>query len=309
MKNRGLIILTLILFISFCGKSGENKNDTSSTQMTIEKLLPNAEKNKIEMIETARTFTSDNLWEYIDGAADNFLNYGFQRVITAEYKSKEKEAEFVVDIYKMEDVKNGYGIYASERAADVSLINVGDEGYYSGGSLMFWKDRYYIKMISYNDNEFTKQLLTNAGNDIVKNIGTSKADLPILSWLPENNIKKNTKRYLSKDIVGLEFLKDGYMAEYSEADNNVRLYIIDCTEEHDPAEKLNMYKEHIKGSGKVISEKLPSGKSGFIGEDRYYGNLTASVINDYIIIILGYKNKNTADQLINSINAHINSGN
>lgn len=308
MKNRALIVLILFFFISFCGKSSESKN-TPSTQMSIEKLLPDTDKNKIEMIETARTFTSDNLWEYINGAADNFLNYGFQRVITAEYKSKEQEAEFVIDIYKMEDIKNGYGIYASERASDVSLIYIGDEGYYSGGSLMFWKDRYYIKMISYDDNDFTKQLLTNVGKNISQKIGTSKASLPILTWLPGENIKKNSKRYLSKDIVGLEFLKDGYMAEYNEAGNNVRLYIIDCSENKDTSDKLAKYKEHIKDSGKVTSENVQTGDGGFTGEDRYYGNLTAVTINDYIIIVLGYKNKINAENLITSINKHISTGN
>jgi hypothetical protein len=37
-----------------------------------------------------RFFNPDNLFEYIDGAADGYVNYGFQEVVTAEYNNPQR---------------------------------------------------------------------------------------------------------------------------------------------------------------------------------------------------------------------------
>ena len=305
MKKSIYFGIIFLLFIAFCGKSGENNSNSQSKELTLEQLLPDTDKLNIEMQDEARTFDSNNLWEYINGAADNFLMYGFQKVITAEYKSKEGDTEFVLDIYKMQDVKNGYGIYASERSSDAEIQNFGDEGYLGGGSLIFWANKYYIKIISYDDSEVTNNIITKVANDIAGKISKSKDELKILSWFPETNIKRNSKRYFAKDILGLEFLVNGYMAEYQENNSTSKVYLIDCSVQHDASEKLNSYKNYIKESGTVKEDKISIGEDGFTGEDRYYGNVSVVKIKDFILIILGYKNQDFVTDIFGAINQKI----
>jgi hypothetical protein len=54
-------------------------------------------------------YTPDNLWDYIDGAADTYLAFGFENLHIAEY-SKGKNI-IKVEIYKHPDNVQAFGIY------------------------------------------------------------------------------------------------------------------------------------------------------------------------------------------------------
>ncbi|MFH1574022.1 MAG: DUF6599 family protein, partial [Acidobacteriota bacterium] len=61
-----------------------------------------------------RFFGPGDLWEYINGAADGYLTYGFRQVVTAEYSHSETQSQAVIDIYRMQDPRNAFGIYTQE---------------------------------------------------------------------------------------------------------------------------------------------------------------------------------------------------
>jgi len=71
----------------------------------------------------ARTFTSDNLWEYINGGADNFLAYGFRELISRDLKAGDLTA--TVDIYDMGSRLNAFGIYKSECNSSAVELDAG----------------------------------------------------------------------------------------------------------------------------------------------------------------------------------------
>jgi len=87
----------------------------------ITKLLP--DNNEIKgwvKSGNSRIFEGERLYEYIDGAAETYHNYGFRQVITQDYKNGNNQ--IVVDIYEMKDVKNTFGIYSIERDPNTILL-------------------------------------------------------------------------------------------------------------------------------------------------------------------------------------------
>ncbi|MCK7485355.1 MAG: hypothetical protein MZU97_07190 [Bacillus subtilis] len=90
-------------------------------------------------------YTPDNLWDFIDGAAESYLAYSFVDLQVGEYVSPESVA-VRVELYRHADPDNAFGIYATERAPGYSFLKVGAQGYEAEGILNFLTGRYYVKL-------------------------------------------------------------------------------------------------------------------------------------------------------------------
>ena len=64
---------------------------------------------------------AENLWELIDGAADGFVTYGVQEVVTADYAQAGTGYEAVIEVYQMKDPLNAYGKYSEERNPEYAI--------------------------------------------------------------------------------------------------------------------------------------------------------------------------------------------
>ncbi len=77
----------------------------------------------------ARCYSPDALYEYIDGAADLYLSYGFKQAVVGDYvKSGEGEHWITVDVYDMGAPLHAFGIYGAEKPPDVAEADVGEYG-------------------------------------------------------------------------------------------------------------------------------------------------------------------------------------
>ena len=92
-------------------------------------------------------YTRETLWEYIDGAADLFVSYGFQDLHIAYYRSS-PDVEIRVESYRHASSENAYGIYSQERSPDNPVAAYGAEGYADEGLLNFVAGPWYVKLSS-----------------------------------------------------------------------------------------------------------------------------------------------------------------
>jgi len=112
-----------------------------------------------------RTFEAADLWKYIDGEAERYLNAGVQRVSTADYKFQNK-VDATVDIYTMGNAAGAEAIFKSERAADVKPIQLGDEARLSSQSLVFRKGACLVRIVAYEESAEIQQALLQLGHGI-----------------------------------------------------------------------------------------------------------------------------------------------
>ena len=88
-----------------------------------------------------------NLWEHIDGAAEQYLAYEFQDLATAAY-TRAAGGTATVEIYRMLDAVHAYGIYAQELSPTAARVAIGVEGRAGQNSLKFWSNDFYVKVAS-----------------------------------------------------------------------------------------------------------------------------------------------------------------
>ena len=99
------------------------------------------------------TFNADNLYEKIDGRAESFIQYGVKGMAyTFYHPTGDPSNELQLYVFEMADSLKALGKYGSEKPEEFQTIAVGDAGYTSAGSLLFYAGRYYTQIVSTKDD-------------------------------------------------------------------------------------------------------------------------------------------------------------
>lgn len=224
-------------------------------------------------------YLPENLWDFINGAADVYLALGFMDLHVTEYK-KGKET-IKLEIYHHRDHTMAFGIYASERSPSFSYINIGAQGYLTGGSLNFFKGDYYVKLRTYSK----KQKTLSAEESLARRIADmlqGETSMPAqLSLFPGEGKKEKEETYINESVLGHEFLNKAFKAQYQVGNDNFSIFLMKFT---NPKDALKTAETYLTSAG------LDAGSSDtgrFVFTDGYNGTIFLSWKNDTIVIISG----------------------
>ncbi|OGL49763.1 MAG: hypothetical protein A2161_00350 [Candidatus Schekmanbacteria bacterium RBG_13_48_7] len=151
------------------------------------------------LISEVKSFTPENLWQPINGAAELFLNYGFQVLNTAEFSSQ--DVKINVQIYDLGSLINAFGVYIIERGDTKEKLNIGTEAViHLPYQCLLLKNSFYIKVDIFEGT--------------ITAIKAKELLMAMAAALPgENGLPEELKLLPVKNkIIGSEgFIKDGYM--------------------------------------------------------------------------------------------------
>jgi hypothetical protein len=240
-------------------------------------------------------YTPDNLWDFIDGAADTYLSYGFEDLHVAEYKKGKNVIK--LEIYKHKDNIQSFGIYSSERSPSFRFIKIGAQGYKTEGSLNFFKGKYYVKIRTYSKSEKVLQSLSSLALRVADML-QGDSELPsALSEFPEMGRKKNEETYIKESVLGHEFLQGAFKASYEAGDNTFSIFIIEKGSAEESRKTVITY----LASAKLEIDDPSGGK--YVFNDGYNGNIFLAWKENKIVIITGLlkDQTSTADRYISEI--------
>jgi hypothetical protein len=99
------------------------------------------------------TFNADNLYEKIDGRAESFIQYGVKGMAyTFYHPTGDSSNELQLYIFEMSDPLKALGKYGSEKPDEFKTVPIGNEGYTTAGSTLFYSGRYYTQIVSTQDD-------------------------------------------------------------------------------------------------------------------------------------------------------------
>jgi len=208
--------------------------------------------------EAPRSYFPDDLFEYINGAAESYLSYDFRELLVVDLEKKGTDATLTVEIYDMGLPLNAFGIFAAERYPDNKTVALGDQGYVEGEALNFLSGRYYVKMLGFGLGEATEAVLVEVGAKVDGAI-QPKAGLPALvRAFPPENLVARSERYIKRNFMGYEFLNDGYVATYRSGGRELEGFFIDGGSEK-AAEGLLAKLLDALAADNQAAEKIPAG--------------------------------------------------
>lgn len=161
------------------------------------------------------TYGPDTLYEYINGAADSFLNYGFEGLQVQDFASG--DLIVTVSLYDMGDPLEAFGIYRIEAGDSESTLAVGGEALLAPPyQALLVKDRYYVKLEPYQ-GEFDEV----SGEQMLRAVAAAIAGvngLPeIVQSLPLADQVPGSVRYEKERVFGLIELSRCVCARYRDA--------------------------------------------------------------------------------------------
>ena len=224
-------------------------------------------------------FKPENLWDFINGAADNYLAYGFVDLHVAEYKKGKNVIK--LEIYRHSSNTLAFGIYSTERSPSFRFMNLGAQGYVADGSINFFKGDYYVKIRTYSKNEKTLQAAESLALKVSDMIAGDSKMPDVLSKFPDTGKKINEETYINESVLGHKFLNKAFKALYEAGSDNFSIFIF---ENNSPEEAMVSVEAYLKSAG---MDPVGSGSGKYMIKDGYNGTIFLAWKENQIVIISG----------------------
>jgi hypothetical protein len=209
----------------------------------------------------ARTFGPDNLYDYVDGAAEEYLLYGFARLDGITCRTGEDS--IVIDVSRMADPELAYGMLCAHRQAQAPLQPLGMGGQITPGRAVFAKGPYYVEITSESATDQTPALRAYA-DAALKLIQGRDTPPEALAWFPHEGLVADSARLVPESVLGLRLLPKGYVAtyEYGEA------FVVGTVSPQEAEGLLTQLRTRFGAT-----EPVTLAQGGFKAHDAYLGDL------------------------------------
>lgn len=104
-----------------------------------------------------RTFAAKDLWQYIDGDAEQYISAGVVSTSTSDYKYQ-GQLEATVDVHTMRDAAGARKILETG-TSDAKTVQLGDAGVAYAQSVIFRKGAVLVRIVAYEATPDTPQAL------------------------------------------------------------------------------------------------------------------------------------------------------
>ena len=226
------------------------------------------------------------LWEYINGGAELYHNYGFVEVATADY-SKDS-AEIVADVYRFSSGVNAYGLYSMLRPEEADVIMLGTEGYLSPSSIQFVRGPYLIRVVAYDDSDETNLALVNLAYALNKLFVVPQTPPEAFSLFPDSGRVPNTDKYWARSFLGQAFLTSVFSRDYMLDSTYVTLFVSE-NEADSKALAWSKLAGELQKLQPAPEGLTYDGDSGFLTEDGYYGRIVVGTLGGRLVGMAGYQ--------------------
>ncbi len=246
-------------------------------------------------------YTGEDLWDYINGAADGYLAYHFEKLKIAEYNDG-TGGTIKVEVYKHRRTEDAYGIYSMERSPDYHFIKIGAEGYTEPNLVNFVTGRYYVKVTAKAGEKESEENLLKVARAVCKSLDKNPSLPPVLLVFPSKGKLPHSEVFISTNVLGNEFLKDAFQADYEIGGKSFSIIIFD---RESVEECVNILKAYYNYTGKKLPADWKDGP--YIVHDKYNGTIHLYLRGKVLFGFLNLEDKALIDQLAGEILKNIQS--
>jgi len=129
----------LLVLMAGCASADSTPAAVGETELApLEQALPATDAVPgWAQAEAPRTYDRDTLYDFMDGAADLYFTYAFERLAVADYQGPDS-GSVRVEIYRTTASDDAYGLFTYNAYGEP--LDLGVEGRQSESGLSFWQD-------------------------------------------------------------------------------------------------------------------------------------------------------------------------
>ena len=118
-----------------------------------------------EKTSETRVFAAKDLWQYIDGDAEQYLSAGVVSTSTSDYKYQ-GVLEATVDVYTMKDAAGASKILEKGQTKEAQTVQLGDAGLAYAQSVTFRKGPALVRITAYESAPNSQQALLELAHGV-----------------------------------------------------------------------------------------------------------------------------------------------
>jgi hypothetical protein len=217
----------MIISLAACGGGEPTQHDSSPAEASGFQLPADGELPGWSRVTEPEHYVADNLWDYINGQADFFIDYGFVRVDAAEYRKDQEASSVVLEVYRMGRPREAFGIFAAERTSEDRPLEIGSGAYLGANVLGFWQGEHYVKLTTFDEGPEMEKMLTGLAEEVSSRLPSRDHDLQALSLFPAEGRIAASERFIPKNFLGQPFLTEAFRVDSSHDGERVQLFIIE----------------------------------------------------------------------------------
>lgn len=272
-------------------------------------LLPDAPKGWIKS-EIHEIYDRQNLFDYIDGGAEVYLAYDFQKLIVQEYSPALKDSlqgkSITVEIWRMNSSADAYGIFSLDQEGE--KIKIGQMGVYYDGLLRFWKDVFFVRILI-PEGDY-KDVIFKLGNQIDRKIKKEGKASPLISIIPSDTLTPGLIYYFHKqinlnnlyffsdqNILNLSNKTDCALVDFGLSNDSLKLLLIQYPDTIMATRaKMNMRSVYLEKESSPENKVFKTRDGKLVGMD---------LIRNYLILIFEGKDENNISWLLDRVKSSL----
>jgi hypothetical protein len=223
--------------------------------------IPEVYQEEMEgfMLNRNETFTGESLWGYMNGGADIYLEYGFDRMRVEEFSRGEEIIK--LELFKMDDPIAAFGIYSIKTFKCLNNNLLMESDCLNKYQYQLLIGDYYIQLIDESGSGESEQTMVTIAEKVLNKLEPADLELPLKYLTDTLNIPLSEIKMVSGPVGVLnkmtlleDYLKnvEGYKvfsAKKNIQGTSVNLYEIVFSNE----EMRNKFLKNLQGTNYLVS--------------------------------------------------------
>lgn len=289
-----LILGAFLVFSLFRGLLVDGASDdlNESQGKSLQQYLPPGEIDGWKRNYSPEEYVGEDLYLYINGGAEIYHEFGFQRILVQDYKNMH-EKSISLEVYEMTDPESAFGIYTFKRGDSGECLSLGSGSSLEDYYLNFWKGRFLVTITGFDSDDETimgLKIIAQSVNDLIPDSGK----LPdLVNLLPGFGLHKERIKYFKghlalfnnypffqEDVFSLSrgvrgYYSQGYsmfIFEYPDAEKCQKIFF----EAAHKFKQSDRYREYVMAGVKDLIVLSPEGEK-----------IALEYFRNFILILLG----------------------
>lgn len=276
---------------------------TRGAEQSMDKLLPAPACAEGWMLDGKVTlFDKDSLFDRINGEAELYVPYGFTQLAYGRYaNTKDLNIAVDADVYAMGSLLDAFGMFANYRRKDSVAAAVGVEGVLSPSQMLFYQDRYLVRLQVTGKTTIDEAVLLACGRAISQKLPPGTALPRELDAFAVPAVVRKTGRYIASSLLGYEFFKRGLIADAVLGKDEAQVFLVPEANADAARVAFERYHAYLQSEGKGVQVSGAPARMSMEAVDPLYGNVIVQQSGRFLAGAVRVKDRAAAKQVVEQV--------
>lgn len=295
-----MALLGVAAGVAVCGQADKAANEptTAPSAQAIADLLRSAPAGW-EITHGPIVYNADNLWEWIDGEAEDFLEYRFSFAVAAVYSKPDLSVE--VGVFVMQTPLDAFGVFSRQRTEESRPGLFPNASFWEDTQVHVWRNYAYIRFIPSAEQAASRLAVRKLAEAVIEPIGPAKTIPALLRILPAGNMVRNTLQFRRRNVLGQDFLRNGAWADYRTGEHRLTLLVLDCGGAKQAGQTLSRLSSYLGCASQVPM----LGQAALSGASKVYGSTLTMRQGRYVAAVLHAQPRDFAIALLRRVSVNV----